>query len=265
MTKTLTFTALAALLILPSCTPVGVATGAAATVGVASAQEGGLSMAASDARIQLEINDLWFRYNVEMFRKLDLTIDQGRVLITGIVQNPEHRVEAVRLAWQPKGVKQVINEIRVAESEGIVGFAKDTWITTSLRAQMTFDKEVQSINYSIDTVAGTVYLMGIAQSQLELNRVVQIARNIGGVKNVVSYVKIAGPGDTPAQAAPAPVANDYSQGDPNFTGNDYQQGQNYTSGPSSGNSSTTSGQPTSLTPDSNSNYNSGTIEREVLQ
>jgi osmotically-inducible protein OsmY len=188
-------------LVLGACTPLGLATGIGATAGVAAAQEGGISAAANDARIQFEINELWFRNDVEMFRKLDLTINEGRVLITGIVQDPEARVEAVRLAWQPKGVKQVINEIRVAQSEGITGFAKDTWITTRLRTAITFDKNISSINYSIDTVAGTVYLMGFAQNQLELNRVTETARTIPGVKGVVSYVKLVG--STPPSATGA--------------------------------------------------------------
>lgn len=213
-------------LFLSSCAPVGIAAGVGAAAGVAAAQEGGISQAASDARIQVEINDLWFRHNVDMFSKLDLTINQGRVLITGVVQNPEHRVEAVRLAWQPKGVKQVINEIRVANSEGISGYAKDTWITTRLRTAMIFDKNIQSINYSIDTVQGTVYLMGFAQDRLELNRVVEKARTIKGVKNVVSYVKIIGATDEGA-AAPMAGAGASPQGQ------DYQ-GQNYESSPGDG-------------------------------
>ena len=185
-----------ALLPMAACTPIGVATGAGATVGVAAVQEGGVGRAVDDARIQIAINDLWFKYDFDTFRKLDLTINQGRVLITGVVQDPEHRVEAVRLAWQPEGVKQVINEIRVADSEGIVGFAKDAIITTRLRTSLTFNKEVLSINYSIDTVQGTVYLMGFAQSREELNRVIEIARTTSGVNGVVSYVRIArGDGD----------------------------------------------------------------------
>ena len=179
-------------LFLPGCSALGVAAGVGATAGIAAAQEGGLSAAVDDARIQIEINDLWFKYDVETFRKLDLTINQGRVLITGVVQDPEARVEAVRLAWQPKGVKQVINEIQIAESAGIVGFAKDTWITTRLRTAITFDREILSINYSIDTVRGTVYLMGFAQNRSELNRVIEIARTINGVNGVVSYVKFVG-------------------------------------------------------------------------
>ncbi len=179
-------------LVLSSCTMVGLATGVAAKAGIAASQEGGLSRAASDLRIQTQINDAWFTYSVEAFTKLDMTVNQGRVLLTGVVQNPEHRVEAVRLAWQPKGVKQVINEIAVAESDGIMGFARDAWISGRLRTGITFDRDVQSINYTIDTVQGTIYLMGVAQNQAELNRVIERARTIGDVRRVVSYVKLAG-------------------------------------------------------------------------
>lgn len=187
----LTIALFSSALLLQGCAVLGVAAGA--RTGVAAAQEGGVSRLVSDAQIQASINDLWFKYSVETFAKLDLTVNSGRVLITGVVQNPDHRVEAIRLAWQPKGVKQVINEIRIAESEGIKGYARDTWITSRLRAQLLYAKDVQSINYSIDTVQGTVYLMGVSQGQQELDRAVDIARQIPDVKQVVSYVKIPKP------------------------------------------------------------------------
>ncbi|PCK00650.1 MAG: phospholipid-binding domain-containing protein [Zetaproteobacteria bacterium] len=186
-------------LILSSCTAVGVGVGVG--VGTAIVQEGGISRAASDLRIQTEINDLWFRHDISMFRKLDLTINQGRVLITGVVQDPNHRIDAVRMAWQPRGVVHVINEIKVAESAGIIGYAKDAWISTRLRSALIMASEVESINYSIDTVQGSVYLMGFAQNQAELNQVIETARTIENVKQVVSYVKLVG---TPELA---PVSN----------------------------------------------------------
>ena len=124
----------ASTLLLPGCA--GVVAGAGVAAGTAAVQEGGVSRAVDDARIQTEINNYWFQYDVSMFRKLDLTINQGRVLITGVVQDPAHRVEAVRMAWQPRGVIQVINEIKVADSDGIIGFAKDSWITTRLRSSL---------------------------------------------------------------------------------------------------------------------------------
>lgn len=178
--------------LLSGCGAVGMAAGAGAAVGIAAAREGGVTSAANDVRIKALISDKWFKYDLKTFAKLNLTVDQGRVLITGVVQDPEDRVEAVRLAWQVEGVKQVINEIRVADSEGVQGYVRDTWITTRLRTTFTFDREVQSINYTIETVQGTVYLMGIAQSRAELDHVIETARTIPHVKQVISYVKMAG-------------------------------------------------------------------------
>src|SRR5690606_36345187 len=116
----------------------------------------------------------------------------------------------------PKGVKQVINEIRVSEEGGgLVSYARDTWISTRLRTAITLDRDVLSINYNIDTVQGTVYLMGVAQSQKELNRVIEIARTIPDVKQVVSYVKLRG--DEIEGAAVQPVSAPPPQYEPSYS------------------------------------------------
>ena len=190
MTKTPFIAVLLASSLLAGCIPL-VAVGAG-TAGVAVAQEGGISAAVTDTTIKATINDLFYRYNEEMFARVKITVEQGRVLLTGIVQNPEHRVEAVRLAWQAKGVKQVINEIQVGEKRTIGNAASDTRITGQLKTQMLFYKDIQSVNYSIDTVNGVVYLMGVARDQKELNRVIRLAQKVDGVKQVVSYVKFVG-------------------------------------------------------------------------
>jgi osmotically-inducible protein OsmY len=192
-----------------ACTPIGMATGAAATTGMAAAQEGGISRAVSDTVIKAKINDAWLKYSIKTFTKLDTTVSFGRVLITGVVQDPQDRVEAVRLAWQVEGVKQVINEIRVAESEGVQGFIRDNWISTRLRTAITFAGDVQSINYTIDTVQGVVYLMGVAQNQKELAHVIEIARTIPHVKQVVSYVKMAGEAPEAASVRTSGDRDDY--------------------------------------------------------
>lgn len=215
MTKTPFIALLLASSLLTGCIPL-VAVGAG-TAGVAVAQEGGISAAVTDTTIKATINDLYYRHDQEMFQRVKMTVEQGRVLLTGVVQNPEHRVEAVRLAWQAKGVKQVINEIQVGAKRTIGDAASDTRITGQLKTQMLFYKDIQSINYSIDTVNGVVYLMGVAQDQKELNRVIRLAQKVDGVKQVVSYVKFVGekivksaPGSSTSQTSmpvqPAPVS-----------------------------------------------------------
>ncbi|MDY0029982.1 MAG: BON domain-containing protein [Pseudobdellovibrionaceae bacterium] len=224
MKTSLVLTLMASSVLLAGCGAVGLATGVGAAVGVSAAKEGGIRGTVTDESIRLEISDLWFRRDVDMFRKLNLNVNQGRVLVTGVVQNPEDRVEAIRLAWQPTGVKQVINEIRVGDSSTIASYAKDTWISGQLRTQITFDKYIQSINYSIETVHGSVYLMGVAQSQEELDRVVEIARRISGVKEVISYVKFLG---NPVGGAD-PVSGNAVQG---ATVERYESGQEYQNAP----------------------------------
>ncbi|MBI1216723.1 MAG: BON domain-containing protein [Alphaproteobacteria bacterium] len=212
-----TMTAALLLFAVSGCTPVGVAAGAGATVGVAAAQEGGLKQATTDAAIRLQISDLWLKKSVDMYRRLSMTVTEGRVLITGSVPYPDMRVDAIRLAWQADGVRQVINEVRVDDGPGITGYMTDTWITGDIKTHLMFDKYVQSINYTIDTVGGTVYLMGVAQDQKELDRVLDYARNTKYVKNVVSYVRLRGetpPGMQTPTGAPDAAASTTVSGAP---------------------------------------------------
>jgi osmotically-inducible protein OsmY len=178
------------------CTVWGAAAGAGA-VGVTAAQtEKGFRRSMSDTEIRIAINDLWLQADEEMFRKVNLQVQEGRVLLTGNVRLPEQRVEAVRLAWQAPGVREVINEIEVTDASGLGNTARDTWISTQLRSTLLVDKEISSINYSIETVNQVVYLMGVAQSQAELDRVVGHAKTISYVRRVLSYVLLK---DDPAR------------------------------------------------------------------
>jgi osmotically-inducible protein OsmY len=211
--------ALAAVIAASGCTPVGVAASLGATVGVAAAQEGGLSAATTDAAIRVQVTDLWLKHSMDMYRRLGLTVKEGRVLVTGSVPSPDMRVDAIRLAWQADGVRQVINEVTVDKGGGVSGYVKDSWISTDLKTRLMFDKYIQSINYTIETVGGTIYIMGIAQDQQELDRVLNYARNTKFAKNVVSYARLRG--ETPAgvmrpdaasSAAPAPAGQSYDNG-----------------------------------------------------
>ena len=181
---------LAVTALLSGCDPVGLALGAGASVGVAAEQEGGVRGAITDNAIQLKIADLYVKKDFTIFRKLSVTVKEGRVLLTGSVPDADMRVEAVRLAWQADGVKQVLNEISVDDGGGIKGTVVDGWITSKIKTKLMLDKYVQSINYNIDTVNGNVYVMGVAQNQKELSRVMDYARNAGHVRNVVSYVRM---------------------------------------------------------------------------
>ena len=179
---------LGTLLLASGCAPVVIGTGAA--VGVTAAQERGVKGALDDTAVRADINDRWFKDDHAAYSGVNLQVQEGRVLLTGAVQDPEVRLKAVRLAWQATGVKEVINEIEVRDSGGLTDAAQDTWISTQLRTRLIGDSAVKSRNYSIETVNGTVYLIGIAQNREELDLVIAHARNVAYVKRVVDYVRI---------------------------------------------------------------------------
>ena len=176
---------LAPLPLLSGC--VGAAIGAGASVATAASEERGLNNAARDLAIRAKISALWLNHNDALLTSADISISEGRVLLTGSVPTQTMRVDAVRLAWKAAGVKEVINEIQATLSGGTSGFARDSWISTKLKTRLTLDNQVVSINYSIDTVSGTVYLMGIAQNAAELERVRNHARQIKYVRRIVSH------------------------------------------------------------------------------
>ncbi|MCW0233951.1 MAG: BON domain-containing protein [Ferrovibrio sp.] len=168
---------------------VGVAVGAGAATGVAAAEERGIKNAANDKGIQLAINDKYLKENQYVWRKLSITVIEGRVLLTGVVGTEFSRDEATRLAWTASDrIQEVINEVQVTSAGDLVDSANDAWITTQLRAKIATDKEIVDINYSIESVNGTVYLIGLAQNDQEITKVTDYARTIKGVRKVVSHV-----------------------------------------------------------------------------
>jgi len=173
---------------LGGCTSVilgGVTTGA-----VAVAQERSVGSAVDDVTTEAEIIAELFRADQDLFIGTEVRVVEGRVVLTGTVPKPEQRLEATRIAWNAHGVKQVDNEIQVEDESGIIDYAKDAWISTQLKSKILTDLKVMDINYSLETVNGVVYVIGIARSQQELERVINYARNIGGVVRVVSHVRI---------------------------------------------------------------------------
>ena len=166
--------------------------GGAAVGATVIAQERPVSEAASDAKIHASIDKQLLEFDVNIFKRVDITVTEGQVLLTGLVPEPQNRVDAARLAWQADGVREVINEIEVTDKSTLSDAARDSWITTKLRSKITFDKEISGINYTIDTVNQKVYLTGIAQSQAELDRIIAYARGIDYVRGVIPYVRVKG-------------------------------------------------------------------------
>src|SRR5690242_18849683 len=120
--------------------------------------------------------------------------------------SPELRAQAAQVASQIPGVRAIYNEIEVAPGEGAWASVKDTWISAQIRSNLVFSSQVRSVNYTIDTVNGSVYLIGSARTQAELDRVTDAARGVPYVKRVVSYVEIRPGQPVAAQSAAPPAA-----------------------------------------------------------
>ena len=172
---------------------VGAVVGGAAAVGVATAQERSIGDALDDAVIYANVNHELLEKDVDLYRAIGIEVVEGRVLLTGVVRSPDDRVEAVRLAWQAPGVKEVINEIQVTDKSTLADFARDSWISTQLKSKLLFDKRIRDINYNVETVNGVVYMIGVAQDQAELERATNHARTIRHVRQVVSHVRLKAP------------------------------------------------------------------------
>ena len=168
---------------------VGLAVGAGATAGTAAMQDRGLGGVIDDTVIHGKVTSAYFANDVK-FKLIAANVHEGRVLLTGTVPKPEDRVDAVRHAWKVEGVKTVINEIMVEDDSGVLDLARDKWVSTQLLLKITFDSKIKAINYAIDTVNGTVYLMGVAQNEWELSLVRNHARSLDYVRRVVSHVRI---------------------------------------------------------------------------
>ncbi len=191
-------------ILLSGCSVAGFLTGMGATAGIAAAEERGIETSLDDFKIDLEIMQRLLEKDEALFASVSTEVREGRVLLTGVVKAPEMRVFANQVAWETTGVQEVINEIRVAGDGSLAQASKDLFITTQLRARIIGDGNVQGINYSIETVRGTVYLLGVAQSPRELERVINHARNVAGVRNIIPYVRIKAPvSEKPPLEAPA--------------------------------------------------------------
>ena len=177
-------------ILLSSCSPVGLAVGAGASLMTASQTEKGLKVSAKDLRIKTEINHNLFQKDHELFGAVKVSVDNGKVLITGSVPSPQDRIEISKLSWKVGNVKEVINEVQVTNKASFTNRAKDLLINKSLQTQLLLDQSINFINFSVDTVNGVVYIFGIARDQAEINRIIKHARNINYVENIVNYMSV---------------------------------------------------------------------------
>lgn len=175
-------------LVFSGCAPAILGVGTAAVA--ASSTEKGLSTSVSDGVIFTKIQDRFLQTDASLPTVVDVTVNDGAVLLTGKVKTPEEKVLATKLTWEVRGVREVINEIQISDTSSIKDMAKDLAASAQLRGKLIADASVSSLNFSIDVVNGTVYLSGVAADAEEMNRVVSHARELRFAQQVVNYITL---------------------------------------------------------------------------
>ena len=112
----------------------------------------------------------------------------GRIFLTGKVDNPEEKLKLTKMAWETDGVRSVRNDIKVKEEFNFKQSAKDILITSQLRTAMILNKNIKATNYQIDTYKKKIYIYGIAITSDEKKEVIEEAKQILDVKDVIASI-----------------------------------------------------------------------------
>tara|TARA_B100000780_G_scaffold252448_1_gene199547 strand:+ start:27 stop:617 length:591 start_codon:yes stop_codon:yes gene_type:complete len=122
------------------------------------------------------------------FLYIQVEILDGRIFLTGKVDEPEEKIKITKLSWETKGVRSVKNAIEIKGQSNFKGAAKDILITTQLRTALIFNKLVKSSNYTLETINETIYIFGIAMNEEEKKEVIEEANQIYDVKDVIPTI-----------------------------------------------------------------------------
>lgn len=120
--------------------------------------------------------------------KVKTEVIDGRIFITGTVDNPEDKLQITKLAWETEGARSVRNDLRIKEEFNFQQSAKDVLITSQLRSALIFNKEIKSINYQIDTYKKKVFIYGISETMEERDLVIKEAETVLDVEEVIASI-----------------------------------------------------------------------------
>ncbi len=178
------------LFFLYACSPAGIlATGGGSAMVIA---EGDRSMGSviDDATIKVNIAAKFINSEDNLFVDVSATALNGRVLLTGLVDNQEIRIDAVRRVWEVEGVQEVVNEIQIGNRASLKEYANDVWINTQAKGLAAKTVGLRVVGYNFETIQGKVYIAGITSRPEQLEDLIDAVKTIKGVKEIVNYVII---------------------------------------------------------------------------
>ena len=157
----------------------------------------GVSVALDPRSVGTQIDDSIMQKNLSArivlldkkhFLSVKTKVLDGRIFLTGKVDNPEDKLKLTKMAWETVGVRSVRNDIKVKEDFNFQQSAKDLLITSQLRTALILNKEIKSTNYQIDTYKKKIYIYGIAITSDEKDRVIEEAKQILDVQDVIASI-----------------------------------------------------------------------------
>ena len=157
----------------------------------------GVSVAIDPRSLGTQIDDSIMQKNLSArilltdknyFLSVKSKVLDGRIFLTGKVEDPEEKLKLTKVAWETEGVRSVRNDIKIKEEFDFKQSAKDILITSQLRTALIFNKEIKATNYQIDTYKQKIYIYGIASSKNEKDLVIQESKEILNVEDVIASI-----------------------------------------------------------------------------
>ena len=157
----------------------------------------GVSVAIDPRSLGTQIDDSIMQKNLSArillldknyFLSVKTKVIDGRIFITGKVEDPEEKLKLTKLAWETQGVRSVKNDLKIKEDFNFKQSAKDLLITSQLRTALIFNDKIKATNYQIDTYKKKIYIYGIATTTDEKDSVIEEANEILDVENVIASI-----------------------------------------------------------------------------
>ena len=175
------------LILLSAC--VGSSTGGVFGTGVSIALDPRtLGTQIDDSIMQKNLQARLTLYEKKYFLKISVKVLDGRIFLGGTIDEPEEKLRITKMAWETKGARSVQNNIRIKQKFSFKNMAKDILITSQLRTALIINKSVKAANFNIDTINQKIYVFGIAHDENEKKEIIQEAKQIVDVKEVIASI-----------------------------------------------------------------------------
>tara|TARA_X000001036_G_C20665952_1_gene800736 strand:- start:1277 stop:1855 length:579 start_codon:yes stop_codon:yes gene_type:complete len=150
-----------------------------------------IGMQIDDTIMQKNLSTRLALTNKKYFLSIQSEVIDGRIFLSGKVEEPEEKIKITKLAWETKGVRSVKNAISIKGQSNFKSTAKDILITSQLRSALIFNKKTKARNYTLETINKNIYIFGIAMDEEEKKEVINEANNIYDVKEVYPSIYLA--------------------------------------------------------------------------